>query len=162
VKNEIVGVGSIAGGGRYDTLVGMFDPKGRHVPCVGLSIGVERIFSILDQRLSEKGETKAFRTSETQVYVATAQKGLLQERIKLLAVLWGGGIKSEHSYKANPKLLEQLQYCEKMLIPWVAVIGESEIKEGIIKLRNVETREELSVKRDEVVQDIKSRLKPNL
>lgn len=48
---EPVSVGSVAGGGRYDGLVGMFDPKGRKVPCVGVSIGIERIFSILEQRL---------------------------------------------------------------------------------------------------------------
>lgn len=46
-----VSVGSVAGGGRYDGLVGMFDPKGRKVPCVGVSIGIERIFSILEQRV---------------------------------------------------------------------------------------------------------------
>lgn len=48
---EPMGVGSVAAGGRYDGLVGMFDPKGRKVPCVGLSVGVERIFSIVEQRL---------------------------------------------------------------------------------------------------------------
>ncbi|XP_068273264.1 histidine--tRNA ligase, cytoplasmic-like isoform X3 [Nyctibius grandis] len=48
---EPVSVGSVAGGGRYDGLVGMFDPKGRKVPCVGVSIGIERIFSILEQRV---------------------------------------------------------------------------------------------------------------
>lgn len=48
---ESVSVGSVAGGGRYDGLVGMFDPKGRKVPCVGISIGIERIFSILEQRV---------------------------------------------------------------------------------------------------------------
>jgi len=44
-------VGSVAGGGRYDGLVGMFDPKGRKVPCVGVSIGIERIFSIMEQKV---------------------------------------------------------------------------------------------------------------
>lgn len=47
---EQVGVGSVAGGGRYDGLVGMFDPKGKKVPCVGVSIGVERIFSIMEAK----------------------------------------------------------------------------------------------------------------
>lgn len=47
---ENVSVGSVAGGGRYDGLVGMFDPKGRKVPCVGVSIGIERIFSIMEQK----------------------------------------------------------------------------------------------------------------
>lgn len=41
-------VGSVAGGGRYDGLVAVFDPKRRKVPCVGISIGVERIFSIIE------------------------------------------------------------------------------------------------------------------
>lgn len=51
VNNEEAGsVGSIAGGGRYDNLVGIFDMKGKQVPCVGVSIGVERIFSVLEAK----------------------------------------------------------------------------------------------------------------
>lgn len=45
---ELVDVGSVAGGGRYDGLVGMFDSKRQKVPCVGVSIGIERIFSIVN------------------------------------------------------------------------------------------------------------------
>ena len=40
----------MAGGGRYDGLVGMFDSKGKKVPCVGVSIGIERVFAILEAR----------------------------------------------------------------------------------------------------------------
>ena len=40
----------MAGGGRYDNLVGMFDPKGKKVPCVGVSIGIERVFAIMEQK----------------------------------------------------------------------------------------------------------------
>ena len=47
---EQTGVGSVAGGGRYDDLVGMFDAKGKKVPCVGVSIGIERVFSILEAK----------------------------------------------------------------------------------------------------------------
>lgn len=50
-EEEPLNVGSVAAGGRYDGLVGMFDPKGHKVPCVGLSIGVERIFSIVEQKM---------------------------------------------------------------------------------------------------------------
>lgn len=53
---ESVSVGSVAGGGRYDGLVGMFDPKGRKVPCVGVSIGIERIFSIMEQKAEVRGK----------------------------------------------------------------------------------------------------------
>lgn len=46
------GVGSVAGGGRYDGLVGMFDAKHRNVPCVGVSLGIERIFSVMEMKLN--------------------------------------------------------------------------------------------------------------
>ncbi|XP_075020097.1 histidine--tRNA ligase, cytoplasmic-like isoform X3 [Calonectris borealis] len=137
---EPVSVGSVAGGGRYDGLVGMFDPKGRKVPCVGVSIGIERIFSMLEQRV-EASEEK-IRTTETQVLVASAQKKLLEERLKLISELWDAGIKAEVLYKKNPKLLNQLQYCEDTGIPLVAIVGEQELKDGVVKLRVVATREE--------------------
>ena len=56
--SEVPAVGSVAGGGRYDGLVGMFDPRGRTVPCVGLSIGIERIFSIIEARAKVAGAEK--------------------------------------------------------------------------------------------------------
>ncbi|XP_006866229.1 PREDICTED: histidine--tRNA ligase, cytoplasmic isoform X4 [Chrysochloris asiatica] len=152
---EPLGVGSVAAGGRYDGLVGMFDPKGRKVPCVGLSIGVERIFSIVEQRL-EALEEKV-RTTETQVLVASAQKKLLEERLKLVSELWDAGIKAELLYKKNPKLLNQLQYCEEAGIPLVAIIGEQELKDGVIKLRSVANREEVDVRREDLVEEIKKR-----
>jgi histidyl-tRNA synthetase len=85
-------VGSIAGGGRYDELVGMFDPKGRKVPCVGVSIGVERIFSLLEAR----GADQSLRANTVEVYVASAQKNMLEERMKICNQLWSAGIKVCH------------------------------------------------------------------
>ena len=88
---EPTGVGSVAGGGRYDNLVGMFDSKGRNVPCVGVSIGVERLFSILEARAqAAKGKT---RTTETEVFVASAQKNMVEERMKICKALWDANIK---------------------------------------------------------------------
>lgn len=48
---EALDVGSVAAGGRYDGLVAQFDPKGHNVPCVGLSIGVERIFFLIEKKM---------------------------------------------------------------------------------------------------------------
>ncbi|MGH0116636.1 UNVERIFIED_CONTAM: hypothetical protein FKN15_012231 [Acipenser sinensis] len=154
-SEELVSVGSVAGGGRYDGLVGMFDPKGRKVPCVGVSIGIERVFSILEQKAEASDEK--IRTTETQVLVASAQKNLLEERLKLTSELWDAGIKAEVLYKKNPKLLSQLQHCEETGIPLVAIIGEQELKEGVVKLRNVATREEVDVSRVTLVEEIKKR-----
>ncbi|NWI13695.1 SYHC protein, partial [Crypturellus soui] len=141
VEEPVGSVGSVAGGGRYDGLVGMFDPKGRKVPCVGVSIGIERIFSIMEQKVEASAEK--IRTTETQVLVASAQKKLLEERLKLISELWDAGIKAEMLYKKNPKLLNQLQYCEDTGIPLVAIVGEQELKDGVVKLRVVATREEV-------------------
>ncbi|XP_061092751.1 histidine--tRNA ligase isoform X1 [Conger conger] len=152
---EAVSVGSVAGGGRYDGLVGMFDPKGRKVPCVGVSIGIERVFSIMEQKAEASGER--VRTTETQVMVASAQKNLLEERLKLATELWDAGVKAEVMYKKNPKLLSQLQHCEDSGIPLVAILGEQELKDGVVKLRNVATREEVDVSRADLVEEVKNR-----
>jgi histidyl-tRNA synthetase len=89
--DEQVAVGSVAGGGRYDELVGKLDPRQRAVPCIGASVGVERIFAIKEHQLAEKQiQTK---TIETQVYVVSAQKNLIEERMKLCAYLWANGFK---------------------------------------------------------------------
>merc|ERR1719244_2314028 len=112
---EEITVGSVAGGGRYDGLVGMFDPKNRSVPCVGVSIGIERLFSIMEANLTK--DSNKIRTVETQVCVITAQKNLVAERMKIISDLWESGIRAEHSYKKNPKMLNQLQFCEDSGIP---------------------------------------------
>lgn len=69
-------VGSIAGGGRYDNLVGMF--SGKEVPSVGFSLGVERIFTILDDR--DRAAKRVRRAQHTDVYVVSIGDGLLEER----------------------------------------------------------------------------------
>uniref|UniRef100_A0A6M2CRR1 histidine--tRNA ligase n=1 Tax=Rhipicephalus microplus TaxID=6941 RepID=A0A6M2CRR1_RHIMP len=150
-------VGSVAAGGRYDNLVGMFDAKGRAVPCVGISVGVERIFTLLEARaLAEQAKLRA---NETEVFVASAQKQLVRERMKICSELWDHGLKVEHSYKQNPKLLAQLQYCEERSIPLAIIIGESELQKGVIKLRKVATREEFEVPRDKMTTEIRNYLK---
>ncbi|CAJ1058001.1 histidine--tRNA ligase isoform X2 [Xyrichtys novacula] len=152
---ESVSVGSVAGGGRYDGLVGMFDPKGRKVPCVGVSIGIERIFSIMEQKAEASAEK--VRTTEVQIMVASAQKNLLEERLKLVSELWNAGIKAELMYKKNPKLLSQLQHCEETGIPLVAILGEQELKDGVVKLRVVATREEADISRADLIDEIRRR-----
>ncbi|XP_068085982.1 histidine--tRNA ligase, cytoplasmic isoform X1 [Anabrus simplex] len=155
-SGEGVGVGSIAGGGRYDNLVGMFDPRHKNVPCVGVSIGVERVFSVLEAKMASNN-TK-IRTTEVELYVASAQKNLLEERMKLCKELWDANIKVEHSYKKNPKLLAQLQYCEECGIPFAVILGESEVQRGVVKLREVESRQEVEVPRVALVQEVLQRL----
>ncbi len=89
--DDQVAVGSVAGGGRYDELVQKIDPRQRRVPCIGASVGVERIFAIKEHQMAESNiPTK---TVETEVYVASAQKNLIEERMKLCTYLWANGFK---------------------------------------------------------------------
>jgi len=155
-KKDEETIGSVAGGGRYDNLVGMFDSKGKQVPCVGVSIGVERIFAILEAK-NVADKTKV-RTNDVQVYVTSAHKGLHEKRLEILSKLWDGNIKAEHSYKQNPKLLAQLQHCEENQIPLALVLGDGELERGVVKLRDVISRQEEEVPIDNLVEAIKWRL----
>ncbi|XP_052900105.1 histidine--tRNA ligase isoform X2 [Anopheles moucheti] len=152
-NDEEITVGSVAGGGRYDNLVGMFNPKRKQVPCVGVSIGVERLFSIMESRTAAKT-----RTNETQVYVISAHKGLHLKRLEILNKLWAAGIKAEHPYKLNPKLLAQLQHCEEYQIPYAIVLGDGELSRGVVKLREIATRKEEELSLDKFIDEIKARL----
>ena len=96
VDADSVGVGSIAAGGRYDNLVGMFtaaaagddNKKAASVPCVGISFGLDRVFAILWPKWAERG----MRTKEIMAYVMSAGDGLLVERMGLVQELRDGGI----------------------------------------------------------------------
>ena len=90
-----VGVGSIAAGGRYDDLVGMFSGKGQ-IPCVGISFGIDRIFSIMKSQMEKgKGDT-ALRSNEIDVYIMAfggkGFNGLLKERMEVASMLWNAGV----------------------------------------------------------------------
>lgn len=154
-KSSNESLGSIAAGGRYDDLIGMFDAKGHSVPCVGISIGVERIFSILESKYA-KNDIKL--DNHVDVYVVSAHTGLHEERLKIINRLWNAGIRSEHSVKQNPRILHQFQYCEKHEIPFAIVIGDSELQRNVIKLRKTSTREECEIPMENLEDEIRKRI----
>jgi histidyl-tRNA synthetase len=91
-----IGVGSVAAGGRYDNLVGMFSGK-TQIPCVGISFGVDRIFSVTKARMAADNNAATVRNNEVDVYVMAfggkGFTGLLKERMAICAQLWEAGIK---------------------------------------------------------------------
>ncbi|KAG8728295.1 Cytoplasmic and mitochondrial histidine tRNA synthetase, partial [Ceratobasidium sp. 414] len=148
VDESQVGLGSIAAWGRYDELVGMFSAaaagaggKGTQIPCVGVSVGVERVFSILMQREKEKGTAAGAakgRSKATEVYVVSVGDGLVEERMRLAKDLWDAGIKymqAEFMHKLKPKLQRQFEVLEKEQIPYALMIGPDEVKEGMVKVK---------------------------
>lgn len=134
----------------------MFDPRGKQVPCVGVSIGIERIFAILEAK--QAAEKLKLRTTNVDIFVASAHKGLHERRLKIVSSLWAAGINTEQSYKENPKLLQQLQYCEEMGIPFAIVLGDSELERGVVKLREVTTRKEEEIPLNDLVAEIQKRI----
>ncbi|KAG9236008.1 histidyl-tRNA synthetase-like protein [Amylocarpus encephaloides] len=138
-----VGVGSVAAGGRYDNLVGMFSGKSQ-IPCVGISFGVDRIFSVTKARLAEENAEQV-RNNETEVFVMAfggkGFTGLLKERLSICTTLWEAGIKTEFLYKVKPKLPNQFNAAEKNGCPLCVVIGEDEMNAGKAKIKEMGLRD---------------------
>lgn len=135
-----VGVGSVAAGGRYDNLVGIFSPKAQ-IPCVGVSFGVDRIFSITKARMQKEKQLKALRSSEVDVYVMAfggkGFDGMLKERLSICTLLWNAGIKAEFQYKVKPKLQNQFKAAEGGGVPFAVILGESEQAAGQVKVKEM-------------------------
>ena len=145
-------VGSIAGGGRYDGLVGMF--SGKQIPAVGVSIGIERVFAILEEKC--KGDN-TIRPTETQIFIGQLGKNLIQERFKIMNDLWALGIKCETLYQENPKSNRQLEFALENGIPLILWLGETEVEQGIVKIKSLNKKEEYILSRAELAEG--SRLK---
>lgn len=124
-------VGSIAAGGRYDNLVGMYCD--RDVPCVGVSFGVERIYTILNARSSEKkGESVI--AQEFDVYVVAAGGGgFLLERMTICGKLTRAGIRAGYLRKAKPSLRSQFNAADKA--PLTVILGPDEVATGNVRLK---------------------------
>jgi histidyl-tRNA synthetase len=135
---KVYEVGSVAGGGRYDNLVGMFSKKKKQVPCVGISLGIERLITVLDALLANAG---AVLPSDLDVYVGAIDAGgfeSLPNRMAITAQLWDAGLRAEFAHKRKAgKLNEQFQDCENDRVPIICYFGSSEWKNGIIKVRRM-------------------------
>ena len=146
------GVGSIAAGGRYDTLVGMF--SGKSVPCCGVSIGVERVFTLMEHQAAAAGGG-GVRATCTSVLVATVGKDLSTERMALAAHLWAAGLGAEFSYAASPNMAKQLQHALETGIPLVATLGEDELAAGTVTLKRLADKREETMPRDRLVAAVR-------
>eukprot|EP00887_Chlorella_sp_A99_P006734 scaffold3.g6734.t1 len=131
-------VGSIAAGGRYDQLVGMF--SGKEVPAVGVSIGIERVFAIMEAQMREAAAAAGgtIRETETDVLVASIGSGMQSRRMEIASSLWAAGLRAEFGFKPNPKMADQLGYALKQGIPFMVLFGESEVEQGVVKIKDLD------------------------
>jgi histidyl-tRNA synthetase len=140
-------VGSIAAGGRYDNLVGMFSVSNTQTPCVGVGIGIERVFTIIEQRAKEKN---LMGQSDIQVYIASIGGNTLAHRMRIARELWNANVPAEYSHKENPKLKPQMDECLEKGIPFMVVFGDEEMNSGVVKMKNMELRTETEVKLEDL------------
>eukprot|EP00850_Spirogloea_muscicola_P000396 SM000001S04798 [mRNA] locus=s1:2233345:2238292:- [translate_table: standard] len=148
-------VGSIAAGGRYDNLVGMF--CGKQVPAVGVSLGIERVFSIMEDLECQRSEL--IRSTQTEVLIASIGPDLLRKRMELCTKLWAAGIKAEFVFAASPNLQKQLEFANKQGIPWMVLFGSDELDKGEVKIKDLIQRTESSIAVDSLVAVLQDHLR---
>ncbi len=149
-------VGSIGGGGRYDTLVSMFQEAGKVTPCVGVSVGIERVFTLMEERLRQE-QGGSIKQPNVTVLVASAGDNMLRERMKLTKVLWDANISAEFSQQENPKLKFEIANALDRQIPFMVIAGEEEAKQGKCKVKDLNARTEETVDVSDLVKTLRSK-----
>ncbi|WCJ34824.1 Histidine--tRNA ligase cytoplasmic [Euphorbia peplus] len=146
-------VGSIAAGGRYDNLIGMFGTK--QVPAVGVSLGIERVFAIMEQLQKDRNQTT--RPTETQVLLSIlGDKSKLSLAAELAGELWNAKIKAE--YIVSTRFSKHMDRAKESRVPWMVLVGDKELERGIVKVKNLETTQEEEVPRSDFASELKRRL----
>ncbi len=135
VKVHDIKMGSICGGGRYDDLTGLFGLSG--MSGVGISFGADRIYDVLNELELYPAETDA----TLPLLFANFGDKEASYCLKLSKHIRTLGVACE-VYPSAVKMQKQFKYADSRKVKFVAIIGESELKEGIIQLKNMETGEQ--------------------
>ena len=148
VKALDVQIGSITGGGRYDNLTGVFGMAG--VSGVGISFGADRIFDVLNQLDLYPKEA----VNGTQLLFINFGEREAAFSMQVLAKARMTGIRAE-LYPDCCKMKKQMGYANANSIPFVALVGENEMNEGKVKLKNMETGEQILLTPEELIAEMK-------
>ncbi|MBP6365274.1 Histidine--tRNA ligase [bioreactor metagenome] len=149
VKSLETAMGSICGGGRYDDLTGIFGLKG--VSGVGISFGADRIYDVI----SALDRFPKDAVEGTKVLFTNMGKRELLYTIPIVKQLREAGVPAE-IYTDEVKLKKQFDYAEKKGIPFLAIIGEDEVTNSKISLKNLSTGEQKVVDKQDVVRCFKN------
>lgn len=147
VKALDVQIGSITGGGRYDNLTGIFGLP--NVSGVGISFGADRIFDVLNQlNLYPEDSIKG-----TQVLFINFGEKELDYILPLVSRFRSRGVSIE-IYSETSKMQKQMSYANTNKIPFVAIVGENEMKEQKIMLKNMQSGEQQLLSIDECIKQV--------
>ncbi|MBQ8051317.1 MAG: histidine--tRNA ligase [Bacteroidaceae bacterium] len=147
VKALDVEIGSITGGGRYDNLTGIFGMPG--LSGVGISFGADRIYDVLNQ-LDLYPKTVSTATQLLFINFGEVEAAYC---LPILAQLREAGIRCE-IYPDATKMKKQMQYANQKEIPFVVLVGENEMQQGRVTLKNMETGEQQLLTPDELLAAI--------
>lgn len=145
VKALDVQIGSITGGGRYDNLTGIFGMPG--ISGVGISFGADRIFDVLNQLDLYPKEA----VTGTRVLFVNFGAAEMAYCLPVLARLRAAGVSAE-IYPDSSKMKKQMAYANAKEVPFVAIVGENEMAEGKVMLKNMATGEQSLLTVDELVE----------
>ena len=148
VKAKDVVIGSITGGGRYDNLTGVFGMSG--TSGVGISFGADRIFDVLNTLELYPKDTLA---STKVLFVNFGEKEGAQS-LQYVMKLRANGIPAE-IYPDSTKMKKQMSYANDKNVAYVAMVGETEMANGTIALKCMETGEQENLTIDEVISKLK-------
>ena len=145
--NDYREVGSICSGGRYDNLAENYTKQ--KLPGVGISIGLTRLF----YKLNELNLIKTNKKSISKVLIVPMVENM-EFPIKIATNLRNSGINTE-IFLNDKKLKAKMKYANKLEIPYVIVVGEDEANTGIVKIKNMQTGEEMESKIEEISEKLR-------
>jgi histidyl-tRNA synthetase len=144
--------GSLGGGGRYDNLVGMF--LGQDVPACGFSLGLERIIVVMTERGMFPPNLLS---SPADVMVTIWNEDSISEAVALAHELRAAGLRVD-LYPEADKVGKQFKYASSRGIPFVAVIGDDERARGEVAIKDMQSGEQRSVKRESAAAELRKAL----
>ncbi len=144
-------IGSICSGGRYDDLAGYYTD--RRLPGVGISIGLTRLFYVLDEQGLLNDEV---RTAPADVLVLPMTEDL-SFALRAATALRGEGIRTQ-LYTEKKKMKAKMTYADRLGIPFVVFVGDDEIASGKLAVKNMVSGEQVSLAPGEAAEYLKKAL----
>jgi len=140
--------GSIAGGGRYDNLIGGLSGSKEKIPAVGMSIGIDRLIEALEELNILKYDLKS------DVLIFNMDAKFLPTYLDTVTALRRSGINTELFFEPAG-MDKQFKYAEKKKINFAVIIGEEEIESGQVTLKNLVTRKQKKIKKGGLIEELK-------
>jgi histidyl-tRNA synthetase len=139
------GIGSLAGGGRYDRMIGLF--LGKEIPATGISFGIERIAEVMSDRKEE--------ARDRSVFIANVDETSRGEAVRMAGKFRENGIAAIIDLRGR-SLAKQLNYANSLAVPYVVIIGSEEMRQGKVKLRDFRSGDEKLLEVEECIELIRN------